>query len=91
MLGLSPRCDVGPRHFDLDLHVGTVVPSAQGSVPGGIVGGAVKVSWVRVSGGVQITLTMSSPIMVKGWPTGPVGQYVTLASTAQAVVKGFTH
>lgn len=78
-LGLSPRFDVGPRHFDLSLHVGqSVLTSCAGVVPArgsGGDGGPVKVSWQRSSSGgsketngVELTLTVSAAVLVQGWP-----------------------
>jgi hypothetical protein len=45
-LGLAPRFDVGQRHFALDLHVGTVLPGCNGTVPARD-GHPVSVTWIR--------------------------------------------
>ena len=69
LLGLSPRFDVGERHFALELHAGAALPACSGTVPARV-GPAVGVSWTRVSASqLQLTLTVdATPIWILGWP-----------------------
>jgi hypothetical protein len=86
LLGLSPRFDVGPRHFILSLHTGTSLPSFSGAVPARS-GGPVLVSWVRSQGGPGVTLTiqLSSPTFILGWPTSP-SSWLELTGTQTVLV-----
>ena len=84
LLGLSPRFEVGARHFALALHVGTTLPACKGTVPGGPDGGAVAVSWDRAEGdAVNLTVTVASAIHVLGWPGSP--GWVELGAGSHAV------
>lgn len=98
-LGLQPRLDAGPRHFALDLHVGTgqALAAAEGSVPSRSLGGdgaPVGVKWSRVAaatdggaGSVHLTLTLGSePAFVLGWPSAKAGAWTKLQGTVTAVV-----
>lgn len=85
-LGLSPRFDVGARHFELALHVGTVLDGVKGSVPSRH-GAAVGVAWSRAAGGAKLTLTLGADeAYVMGWPTSPTA-WVKLSGTVSANVK----
>ncbi len=89
LLGLTPRFDVGPRHFALSLHTGTSLPSFSGAVPARSAGGPVLVSWVRSQAadapGVLLTLQLSAPAFILGWPTSP-GAFVELTGTQTALI-----
>lgn len=65
-LGLSPRLDVGARHFQLQLHCGTELMSAQGTVPCQEED-TVRVNWNRKVDGVHYQITVTAPIFVRGW------------------------
>ena len=73
LLGLSPRFEIGPRHFELSLHVGTTLPACSGTVPARS-GAVIEVSWERAqhepSDAVMLTVTVTSAIHVLGWPGG---------------------
>ena len=70
-LGLTPRFDVGVRHFQLALHVGTLLDGVTGTVPSRH-GSAVGVAWSRTAGGARVTLTLGADeTYVRGWPTSP--------------------
>ena len=88
MLGLSPRLDVGERHFALELHVGTRLPACSGTVPARA-GDPIAVSWTRAGGAdgvaVDYTLTLSIPASVLGWPTAPTAW--TLLDTGAHTVR----
>lgn len=66
-LGLAPRFDIGPRHFTLALHVGTMLLGASGTVPARD-GAAIDVSWKRDAAQIHLTLTVDSTTHVLGWP-----------------------
>ena len=83
----SPRFEMGPRHFALDLHVGTTCPACKGAVPARS-GGAIVVSWERVQhldsdAAVTLTLAVTSAVHVLGWPGSP--GWVELGAGSDAV------
>lgn len=86
-LGLSPRLDVGARHFELALHVGNELPACSGKVPSRD-GDAVEVSWTRVAGGVKYSLALSSPTYILGWPTAPKS-WVELTGKQTAILTEY--
>ena len=76
-LGLAPRFELGARHFELALHIGTKLDGVSGTVPARD-GDAVSVSWARKpatksfpAGQVAYTLTATTAISVLGWPSSP--------------------
>ena len=97
LLGLQPRFDVGPRHFDLDLHVGTELSGCTGSVPargGGTIdvawkrSGAVACSGAAAAGQLQLTLTIGdTSCFIRGWPGATATDaWTELKGTVTAVV-----
>lgn len=86
VLGLSPRLDVGARHFELAVHAGSSLHDAAGVVLCRDGRDDVHVSWVRVAtatleeddiaisdaaDSISYTLTAETPVFVLGWPTEP--------------------
>jgi len=55
VLGLTPRYDLGPGHYVLSLHPGSL-PRAEGALPLPDGKGAIRVSWERRADGIHWTL-----------------------------------
>ena len=87
-LGLSPRLDVGARHFVLSLHVGQKLSDCKGKVPART-GEALAVSWSRVSGGVHFELVVTSDVFILGWPTEPHNWVQLGNGTHSAIVSKY--
>jgi alpha-L-rhamnosidase len=63
VLGLHPRFDRGNDHYDLHLEPGGL-EQASGIIPVPYSGKTVSVSWKKDSGGIEYSLTASSPVVL---------------------------
>lgn len=91
LLGLSPRLDAGPRHFEFLLCAGGRLADAEGVVLCRDGKDNAHVSWKRAaeavagqdqqaSGSIVYTLEVESPVFVLGWPESP-GEWTRLTGT----------
>jgi hypothetical protein len=89
LLGFAPRLDIGPRHFALDLHVGSTLPGASGAVPARS-SGPLLVSWTRAdAASVHFTLTLDATTFISGWPGASAGAWTQLnAGVHTALMHG---
>jgi hypothetical protein len=71
VLGLQPRCDLGPRHYALSL-VPCALSRAEGTLPLPDGQGVIRVTWTREADGVHFQLQTPQPIFlhVDGERTG---------------------
>jgi len=60
-LGLTPRYDLGPRHYALSLLPGSL-DRAEGAIPLPDGSGSIRVSWTRTGQGLQYTIQTPRPI-----------------------------
>jgi len=60
-LGLHPRCNLGPRHFALNLMPGSL-PGARGSLPIDGTGAVVRIGWHRTGDRIAMELDPDTPI-----------------------------
>jgi hypothetical protein len=81
LLGLQPRFDRGPMHYDFDLHTGSL-SQVSGSVPIADRNDAITVSWEKSGGELHYTLQTPAPLTLH-LPN-------TLGSGTVAVARDFT-
>lgn len=68
LLGLTPRFDIGTRHFEIDLHLGAVEQSCNGTIPSRD-GDAIIIKWIRKGTIIHYTLELSEASFFFGLPS----------------------
>ena len=83
VLGLHPRFDLGTDHYDLRLETGGL-DHVSGTLPVPGSDHTVSISWQKTVGGIDYTLTASSPLVLHR----PDGSSERIAAEYQSIIQG---